>query len=58
MAEACFLGTGEPQGEAIAFRPEADDWLVLTSESHSDKAGFLQAVRCGETSAIHSPPPV
>jgi hypothetical protein len=58
VAEACFLGTGEPQGEAIAFRPEADDWLVLTSESHSDQAGFLQAVRCGEASAIHSPPPV
>ena len=47
VAEACFLGTDEPQGEAIAFRADTDDWLVLTSESHSDKAGFLQAVRCG-----------
>jgi hypothetical protein len=47
VAEACFLGTDEPQGEAIAFRADTDDWLVLTSESHSDKAGFLQVVRCG-----------
>ncbi len=48
VAEACFLGTGEPQGEAITFRPGADDWMVLTSESHTDKPGFLQAVRCGD----------
>ena len=54
VAEACFLGTGEPQGEAIAFRSDGDDWLVLTSESHSDQAGFLQAVRCGEAGTSDS----
>lgn len=47
IAEACFLGTDEPQGEAIAFRADSDDWFVLTSETHSDEVGFLQSVRCG-----------
>ncbi|MDG2040676.1 MAG: hypothetical protein P8J30_09360 [Ilumatobacter sp.] len=47
IAEACFLGTDEPQGEALAFRADTDDWFVLTSETHTDQAGFLQAVRCG-----------
>jgi hypothetical protein len=51
VAEACFLGTDEPQGEAIAFRTDSDDWFVLTSETHSDKAGFLQTVRCGDASS-------
>ncbi len=47
VAEACYLGTDEPQGESIAFRADADDWFVLTSESHVGEPGFLQAVRCG-----------
>ena len=45
VAEACFLGDAEPQGEAIAFRD--DGWLVLTSESWWRRPGYLQAVRCG-----------
>lgn len=46
IGEACFLGDAEPQGEAIGFRGDAEDWLVLTSESHIKQAGFLRAVRC------------
>lgn len=44
VAEACFLGDVEPQGEAIAFRD--DGWLVLTSESWPRRPGYLQVVRC------------
>ena len=44
VAEACFLGNAEPQGEAIAFRD--DGWLVLTSEVRGGRPGSLQAVRC------------
>jgi len=44
VAEACFLGNAEPQGEAIAFRD--DGWLVLTSEVRNGRPGYLQAVRC------------
>ena len=46
IGEACFLGDAEPQGEAIGFRGDAEDWLVLTSESHIEQAGYLRAVRC------------
>ncbi len=46
LAEPCFLGDAEPQGEAIGFRGDAADWLVLTSESHIGQAGYLRAVLC------------
>ena len=44
VAEACFLGELEPQGEGVAFRD--DGRLVLTSESTPEGAGYLQVVRC------------
>ena len=44
VAEACFLGDAEPQGEAIAFQD--DGRLVLSSESTTKRTGHLQVVRC------------
>lgn len=40
----CWLGTLEPQGEAVAFLDEAT--LVLTSESVLGQAGSIHKVRC------------
>ena len=44
VAETCFLGDAEPRGEAIAFQD--DGRLVLTSESTTERPGYLQVVRC------------
>ena len=44
VAAACFLGTMEPQGEAIAFG--SDGTLLLTSEDNRNGEGHLLAVRC------------
>jgi|Marorgknorr_s2lv_3_1036020.scaffolds.fasta_scaffold09995_3 hypothetical protein len=43
-APICFLGTMEPQGEAIAFG--SDGTLLLTSEDNLNGEGHLLAVRC------------
>tara|TARA_B100001123_G_scaffold249419_1_gene278414 strand:- start:214 stop:1194 length:981 start_codon:yes stop_codon:yes gene_type:complete len=44
LAEPCFLGQLDPQGEAIGA--EDDGWLVLTSESPGRRRGGLHRVRC------------
>ncbi len=44
VAETCFLGDLERQGEAIAFRE--DGQLMLTSETVTRRPGYLQTVRC------------
>ena len=44
VAETCFLGDLERQGEAIAFRD--DGRLLLTGETVMRRPGYLRAVRC------------
>ena len=44
VAETCFLGDLQQQGEAIAFR--RDGRLLLTSETVPRRPGYLQTVRC------------
>lgn len=43
-APACFLGTLEPQGEAVAW--DSDGALLLTSETTWKGPGMLTRVRC------------
>jgi hypothetical protein len=42
--QPCWLGTREPQGEAVDFLD--DDTLVLTSESFLGRHGTIHRVRC------------
>lgn len=43
-APACFLGTLEPQGEAVAWQPDGS--LLLTSETTWQGPGMLTRIRC------------
>lgn len=43
-APPCFLGTREPQGEAIAW--DGDEGFLLSSETNLNGQGMLSRVRC------------
>jgi hypothetical protein len=45
VAETCFLGLIEPNGEAIAFAGE-EGQLLLTSESPGRLRGHLLEIEC------------
>lgn len=45
VAPPCFLGTREPQGEAVTW--DSDGALLLTSETTGKGPGMLLRVRCG-----------
>ncbi|HEX9582018.1 MAG TPA: hypothetical protein VF970_13015 [Gemmatimonadales bacterium] len=44
LGAPCWLGTKEPQGEAVAFLD--DETLVLTSEAFRAQSGLIHRVRC------------